>query len=335
MADVFVSYSSSDKKSVAIIDEALRRSGYTTWWDRNLRSGRNFDQQIEEQLVSAGLVLAVWSRNSIVSKWVRAESAYAERAGKLLSIRLDDCDLPPPFNLIQSPRISVSDIQSDAPSWRELLNTVTASGHSPQQSRDQSGVASLIDSRMLVDRPNATNKYIDAFVIYHPNDDEHAFALEARLRARYLRRGTDREAETIRQERKIVLMDHLSVRRSSGLLGTFFRGDVSACRRALVICTPGAASNQWVDHEIDAFAQVCGSENIIALVFEGDPLTGGNRECVPLRLRFQVDVNGQVTNVPQRPFMIDFRRKNAGETQLLRSILVPEGPKHRSIFGGW
>jgi hypothetical protein len=62
-----------------------------------------------------------------------------------------------------------------------------------------------------------------------------------------------------------------------------------------------------------------GSENIVPLVFDGVPLADDlTQECIPRRLRYQIDVNGIVSDVPQKPFIIDLRHNNKTMIRLAR-----------------
>jgi hypothetical protein len=46
-ADVFVSYSRSDKARVAPLVAAFKAKGWSVWWDPSIAAGQSFDDQIE------------------------------------------------------------------------------------------------------------------------------------------------------------------------------------------------------------------------------------------------------------------------------------------------
>lgn len=102
MADVFISYSRLDHERVRPIADRLVSLGYTIWWDKHLRAGQVFVDEIERQLDAARAVLTAWSRNARNSTWVYAESSRALDAGKFLQLRLDDVQLPLPFDALQA-----------------------------------------------------------------------------------------------------------------------------------------------------------------------------------------------------------------------------------------
>ncbi|MCB2261606.1 MAG: toll/interleukin-1 receptor domain-containing protein [Candidatus Thiosymbion ectosymbiont of Robbea hypermnestra] len=95
MADIFISYSQQDRRRVEPLVHALTAEGYQVWWDLEIRAGEFFDELIETNLKRAQCVVVLWSQHSIASKWVRAESAWAEDQGKFVSVRIDEGIEPP------------------------------------------------------------------------------------------------------------------------------------------------------------------------------------------------------------------------------------------------
>lgn len=94
MADIFVSYSSTDKERVRPLVEKLQTAGYSIWWDSQLRGGSLFAKEIEAELKNAKAVLTVWTVDSLESRWVADEAELALRSEKLVPIRLDDVEAP-------------------------------------------------------------------------------------------------------------------------------------------------------------------------------------------------------------------------------------------------
>ena len=98
MADIFISYSQKDRDRVKRLVDALTADGYEVWWDMAIRAGESFDHLIEDTLKRVKCVVAVWSRHSVKSEWVRAESAWAKDRDRLVSVRIDeDAELPLKF----------------------------------------------------------------------------------------------------------------------------------------------------------------------------------------------------------------------------------------------
>jgi hypothetical protein len=92
--DLFISYSQKDMAVIKPLTAILQQSGWSVWFDQELKAGATFDRVIEQALSNARAVIVAWSRNSVDSDWVRAEAAFALQSSKLIPIRLDDVALP-------------------------------------------------------------------------------------------------------------------------------------------------------------------------------------------------------------------------------------------------
>ncbi|MGE0597266.1 MAG: toll/interleukin-1 receptor domain-containing protein [Hyphomonadaceae bacterium] len=130
MADVFISYSRLDHDRVRPIADRLTSMGLSIWWDRNLRAGQVFVDEIERQLDAARVVLTAWSLNARNSTWVYAESARGLDAQKLVQARLDNAQLPLPFDALQA-----CDLRAPRPDWDRLQNALSqvARGGAPPE----------------------------------------------------------------------------------------------------------------------------------------------------------------------------------------------------------
>ncbi|WP_265571068.1 TIR domain-containing protein [Sphingomicrobium nitratireducens] len=94
MADIFLSYARADQDEVERIAAALEEAGYSLWWDREIRGGKQFSKDIEQAIDAAKAVIVVWSKHSVESEWVRDEAAFARDADKMVPVQLD-ATLPP------------------------------------------------------------------------------------------------------------------------------------------------------------------------------------------------------------------------------------------------
>lgn len=101
MADVFISYSRLDHERVKPIVDRLGSLGYSIWWDKHLRAGQVFVDEIERELDCAKAVLTTWSVNARNSTWVYAESSRGLDAKKFVQLRLDNVQAPLPFDALQ------------------------------------------------------------------------------------------------------------------------------------------------------------------------------------------------------------------------------------------
>ena len=94
MADIFVSYSRSDKARVAPVVAALEAQGWSVWWDPEITPGDEFDALIGAELETARAVVVVWTRSSVESRWVKGEARDAADRGVLVPVRFENARLP-------------------------------------------------------------------------------------------------------------------------------------------------------------------------------------------------------------------------------------------------
>src|SRR6516162_6942371 len=100
--DIFLSYTREEQATAQRFAEAFEAQGYSVWWDVTLRSGEAYDQVTEDALRNAKAVVVLWSKISVVSRWVRAEATLADRNRTLVPARIEACDLPIMFELTQT-----------------------------------------------------------------------------------------------------------------------------------------------------------------------------------------------------------------------------------------
>lgn len=107
MADVFISYAKARRDLASALATVLERRRVSVWWDSELLD-EDFTDEIAAQMKSASAIIAIWTPESIHSKWVKAEAQYGWRMKKLINIHLDSVDpedgIPFPCNRINSIR---------------------------------------------------------------------------------------------------------------------------------------------------------------------------------------------------------------------------------------
>ncbi len=106
MADIFLSYVNDDLEVVAQIARLLEERGLDVWWDRKIRVGQAYSDEIENQIQGARKVVVVWSQRSVLSSWVRDEAGEALRLKKLVPLSIDGSLPPMGFRQIQTVGIS-------------------------------------------------------------------------------------------------------------------------------------------------------------------------------------------------------------------------------------
>jgi hypothetical protein len=97
--DIFISYCRQDRASARLFAEAFAEEGFNVWWDAVMHSGETFDEVIERNLRASKAVVVLWSPRSVASRWVRAEATQADRANKLIPVKIEACELPIIFEL--------------------------------------------------------------------------------------------------------------------------------------------------------------------------------------------------------------------------------------------
>lgn len=102
MADVFISYASPDRAHAREFAEALHLEGLSVWFDQRLEAADIWDQAIDREIRSCGVVITLWTPSSVGSRWVRSEADFAFEKGKLLPVRMAACELPLAYRLVQA-----------------------------------------------------------------------------------------------------------------------------------------------------------------------------------------------------------------------------------------
>ena len=94
MPDVFLSYNREDQAAARRFAEAFAGQGLDVWWDTALKSGEAYDEVTEAALREAKAVVVLWSKKSVVSRWVRAEAMLADRSKTLVPCMIEPCERP-------------------------------------------------------------------------------------------------------------------------------------------------------------------------------------------------------------------------------------------------
>ncbi len=122
--DIFLSYNREDQAVARRFAEAFEREGFSVWWDATLRSGEAYDEVTENALRAAKAVVVLWSKKSVVSRWVRAEATLADRNKTLVPAMIEPCDRPIMFELTQTADLSHWQGTVADPEWIAFLADV-------------------------------------------------------------------------------------------------------------------------------------------------------------------------------------------------------------------
>jgi len=126
MADVFVSYSRSDRARVAPLVAAIKAKGWSVWWDPSIAAGQQFDDQIEAELLAASAVLVVWTPTSVQSRWVRGEARDAAERDILVPVRFENARLPIDARAIQTTDLDNWGEDPTSAPFQDLLRSLSA-----------------------------------------------------------------------------------------------------------------------------------------------------------------------------------------------------------------
>ncbi len=110
MGDVFISYSRKDRTKVTSLVERLKKTHVDVCWHAHLTLGDEWDDEVEDALANADIVVVVWSESSIRSRQVKDEAFLARDLDKIIVPVIIEAVSPPyryrrtqRFDLLRNP----------------------------------------------------------------------------------------------------------------------------------------------------------------------------------------------------------------------------------------
>lgn len=155
MPDIFLSYNRKDQSIARRFAEGFERAGFSVWWDQTLRSGEAYDKVTEKALDDAKAVVVLWSKESVESRWVRAEATQADRNGTLVPVMIEACKRPIMFELTHTADLIGWKGDEEDPAWLAYVSDVrrfvngeagaqlSRTAPTPRRSRFRIGIAAL------------------------------------------------------------------------------------------------------------------------------------------------------------------------------------------------
>lgn len=137
MANIFLSYSRTDRPKAQVFAEALTAEGFSVWWDKVLRAGQTYDEVTEGMLRNADVVIVLWSAVSVKSKWVRTEATLGQRSSVLVPAMIEDAERPIMFELTQSADLVGWDGDRSDPRWQEFVADIRRAAEQAAPSGDK------------------------------------------------------------------------------------------------------------------------------------------------------------------------------------------------------
>jgi hypothetical protein len=113
VADIFISYSKTDRDLAVKLSAFLEAEGWTVWWDNSLHVADLYRDVIMKELMAARAVICIWTERSVKSDWVRAEAGRAKAEGKLIPVKtsgLTYADIPLPFGEMHTEDLAATDL---------------------------------------------------------------------------------------------------------------------------------------------------------------------------------------------------------------------------------
>ena len=124
MADIFVSYASTDRERIKPLVDALEKMGWSLWWDTAILPGVSWNDEISAALDSARCVLVLWTSASIHSDWVKEESREGQRRHVLIPVLLDHVEIPLGFRGIQAANLADWQGRADHPEFQKVVRSI-------------------------------------------------------------------------------------------------------------------------------------------------------------------------------------------------------------------
>ena len=109
---------------------------------------------------------------------------------------------------------------------------------------------------------------------------------------------------------------------SAGQLGPQIELALAESEALVVVCSPEAARSPYVESEVLAFKQYGRGQRIYAFIVAGEPNSGGEQECFPNALRFELGADGQLSTIPANPIAADAREGKDGKALARLKLLA-------------
>jgi TPR repeat protein len=127
MPDIFISYKKEEREFANLLATRLTEAGYDVWWDDALLAGERFEDEITNVLDQSGLVVVLWSRQSVQSDWVKAEAETARQQKKALPAIIDDLPaskMPLLYRGMHAARLAGWEGEAEHSGWIELSGSI-------------------------------------------------------------------------------------------------------------------------------------------------------------------------------------------------------------------
>lgn len=153
-----------------------------------------------------------------------------------------------------------------------------------------------------------------AFISYSHKDRKWTRWLHRRLETYPIPKniiGNVTSAGPIPKRLKPIFRDREELSASNNL-GEKIEAALAFSQSLIIICSPAAAKSKWVNQEILTFKRNNRDAQLFSVIVEGEPYASGmlgreEEECFPPALRYEVNSDGSLSDVPAEPLAADLR----------------------------
>lgn len=182
----FISYKTEEREVAQRVRQALALGTKSSiWWDQDLQAGGQWSEELDNAIAEAACIVVLWSSSSVESDWVQQECAVGKAAGKLVPARIEECDIPLPYQQIQTANLTDWNGSEQHPEFRKLI---AATLKLVEQQKQQD--LAIAEEEVEISQARSLRKWITGFL-------PHALLTMATFTLVYLLFATNSQVENL------------------------------------------------------------------------------------------------------------------------------------------
>lgn len=119
---VFISFKTQEREFAFRLKTALNNAGYKVWWQEEIQCAQEWHGEIDKAIQVAGAIVVLWSRQSMLSPWVRHEASQAIVKNVYAPVRIEIIEIDSPYNRLQATDIINWTGDINNPGFQNLLH---------------------------------------------------------------------------------------------------------------------------------------------------------------------------------------------------------------------
>lgn len=128
MSNIFISYAHEDRPIAEKLAQTLAAESWDVFWDREISTGQNWPELLDDELAKARCVVVLWSKPSVASRHVFDEATIGIQRKVLFPVFIQPGTLPPiGFRKVQTADLTAWDGSRDDPAMRQLIADIAKS----------------------------------------------------------------------------------------------------------------------------------------------------------------------------------------------------------------